>query len=148
MCFFTTSTSARKPQLKCIAYYPKWWNFIEKNMYSLVRTFLKQWFWRERQRTYWTAEKIWRCRAARIDENSGQTFLKLSIDRLNVTPMTISKHLHAIRKIHKEGRWLSHEMSENAILNRLSIATSLFARQRKKFFVAHRDWWWKMDLSW
>jgi len=75
-----------------------------------------------------------------LDENPGQTFLKLSIDRLNVTPMTISKHLHAIRKIHKEGRWLSHEMSENAILNRLSIATSLFARQRKKFFVAHRDW--------
>ena len=70
-----------------------------------------------------------------LDENPGQTFLKLSI-ALNVTPMTISKHLHAIRKIHKEGRWLSHEMSENAILNRLSIATSLFAgKERKKSFL-------------
>ena len=70
-----------------------------------------------------------------LDENpSGQTFLKLSI-ALNVTPLTISKHLHAIRKIHKEKRWLSHEMSENAILNHLSIASSLFARQRKKSFL-------------
>jgi len=38
-------------------------------------------------------------------------------------------------KIHKEDTWLSHELSENAILNHLSIATSLLARQRKKSFL-------------
>jgi len=42
-------------------------------------------------------------------------------------------------KIHKEGIWLPHEFSENAILNRFSIAISLFAKQRKKFFMTH-DW--------
>jgi len=51
---------------------------------------------------------------------------------INVTPKTVSKRLHAMGNIHKEGIWLSHELSENAILNRLSIATSLLARQRKK----------------
>jgi len=42
-------------------------------------------------------------------------------------------------KIHKEEIWLPHELSENAILNRLSIATSSLAKQRKNFFMAHRD---------
>jgi len=40
-----------------------------------------------------------------------------------------------MRKIYKEGIWLLHELSENAILNRLSIATSLLAKQRKKNFL-------------
>jgi len=56
---------------------------------------------------------------------------------LNITTKAVSKCLHAMGKFHKEEIWLSHELSENAILNHLSIATSLFARQRKKeFFVA------------
>jgi len=38
-------------------------------------------------------------------------------------------------KIHKEGIRLPHELSENAILNRFCIATSLLARQRKKSFL-------------
>jgi len=38
-------------------------------------------------------------------------------------------------KDYKEGIWLSYELSENAILNRLSIAVSLLARQRKKSFL-------------
>lgn len=42
-----------------------------------------------------------------------------------------------------------YHMSENAILNRLSIATFLLARQRKKeFLVAYRNWRWKMNLFW
>jgi len=72
------------------------------------------------------------------DENPAQTLLELS-KALNVTSKAISKRLHAMEKIHKEGIWL-HELSKNAILNRLSIATSLLARQRKKsFFAAYRD---------
>jgi len=63
-----------------------------------------------------------------LDEN--QTLLDLS-KALNVTPKTVPKHLHAMRKIHKEGIWLPYELSENVILNRLSIATSLLAKQKK-----------------
>jgi len=58
--------------------------------------------------------------------------LKRLSKALNVTPKVVSKRLHAMGRIHKEGIWLPHGLSENAILNRLSIATSLFARQRKK----------------
>jgi len=54
---------------------------------------------------------------------------------LNVTLKAVSKRFHAIGNIHKEGIWLLHKLLENAILNRLSIATSLLARQRKKSFL-------------
>jgi len=64
-----------------------------------------------------------------LEENPAQTLLQLS-KALNVT----SKRLHAMGMIHKEGICLLHELSENTILKYLSIATSLFARQRKKIF--------------
>ena len=70
---------------------------------------------------------------ALLDENQTQTLEELS-KVLNVSPMVVSKRLHAMGKIQKEGKWLPHELSENAILNRLSIATSLLARQKKKVF--------------
>jgi len=66
-------------------------------------------------------------------KNSVQTLLELS-KALNVTPKAVSKPLHGMEKIHKEGIWLLHELSENVILNRLSIATSLLATQRKRVF--------------
>jgi len=69
-----------------------------------------------------------------LDKNPVQTLLELS-KVLNVTPKAVSKHLHTMRKIHKEEIWLPHELSENAILNRLFIATSLLAKQRKKSFL-------------
>jgi len=69
-----------------------------------------------------------------LDENPAQTLLELS-KALNVTPKAVSKRLHTMGKIRKKGIWLPHELSENAILNRLSIATSLLARQRKKSFL-------------
>jgi len=72
-----------------------------------------------------------------LDENPTQTLSELS-KALNITPKAVSKRLHAIGKIHKKG--ISHKLSENAILNRLSIATFLLARQRKKSFFAYRDW--------
>jgi len=64
-------------------------------------------------------------------KNSVQTLLELS-KALNVTPKIVSRCLHAMRKIHKERIWLPHGLSENAILDRSSSATSLLARQRKK----------------
>jgi len=54
---------------------------------------------------------------------------------LNITSKAVSKRLYAIGKIYKEGIWLQYELLENAILNRLSIATFLLARQRKKRFL-------------
>ena len=74
-----------------------------------------------------------------FDENPAQTLLELS-KALNVTLKAVSKRLYAMGKIHKKGRWLPHELSENAISNRLSIAISLLVRQKKEFFVVHRDW--------
>jgi len=62
-----------------------------------------------------------------LDENPAQTFLKLS-KALNVTLKTVSKRLHTMGMIHKEEIWLLHELSENAILNSLSIASSLLTR--------------------
>jgi len=76
---------------------------------------------------------------ALLDENSAQTLQELSA-ALNVTPMAVSKRLHAMGKIQKEGKWVPHELTENAIANRLNISISLLARQKKEFFVAHCDW--------
>jgi len=42
--------------------------------------------------------------------------------------------IHATGKIHKKGKWVSYQLSENAIANRLNIYISLIARQKKKSF--------------
>jgi len=75
-----------------------------------------------------------------LDENLVQTLLKF-LKALNVTPKAVSKRLHAMRKIHKERIWLPHGLSENAILNRSSSATSLLARQRKKSLLWRIVYW-------
>lgn len=49
---------------------------------------------------------------ALLDENSAQTLQELSA-ALNVTPMAVSKRLHAMGKIQKEGKWVPHELTEN-----------------------------------
>jgi len=69
-----------------------------------------------------------------LDESPVQTLLELS-KALNVTPKAFPKRLHTMGKIHKKGIWLPYELSENAILNRLPIATSLFVRQKKQSFL-------------
>jgi len=61
-------------------------------------------------------------------ENLAQTFSELS-KPLNITPKAVSKRRHAMgRFIRKRYGYQPHELSENAILNCLSIATSLLAR--------------------
>ncbi|XP_012056651.1 PREDICTED: uncharacterized protein LOC105619742, partial [Atta cephalotes] len=55
-----------------------------------------------------------------LDENPAQTLLELS-KSINITLKTISKRLRAMGKIHKEGGWLPHELSENAILTFVCI---------------------------
>jgi len=67
-----------------------------------------------------------------LNENPAQTLLELS-KALNVIPKAVLKRLHAMGKIYKEGIWLPHELSENVILNRFSIATSLLAKEKRVF---------------
>lgn len=45
---------------------------------------------------------------ALLNENSAQTLQELSA-ALNITPMAVSKRLHAMGKIQKKGKWLPHE---------------------------------------
>jgi len=59
---------------------------------------------------------------ALLDENSAQTLQELSA--LNVTPIAVFKRLHAMGKFQKEGKWVPHELTENAIANRLNISIS------------------------
>lgn len=71
---------------------------------------------------------------ALLDLDSTQTQKQLA-QHLGVTSMAISKRLHAMGKIHKEGKWLPHELTESAIANRFNIAVSLIARQQRKSFL-------------
>ncbi|XP_028048263.1 chromobox protein homolog 1 isoform X2 [Monomorium pharaonis] len=43
-----------------------------------------------------------------LDENSSRSLVKLS-KVLNVTPMAVSRRLHAMGKIYKEGKWLPRQ---------------------------------------
>jgi len=38
-------------------------------------------------------------------------------------------------KIQKKGKWVPHELTENAIANRINISTFLLAKQKKKSFL-------------
>ena len=70
-----------------------------------------------------------------LDENPAQTLLELS-KSINITLKTISKRLRAMGKIHKEGGWLPHELSENAILICLSRLLRLLGKEKTVFCVA------------
>ena len=71
---------------------------------------------------------------ALLDENPCQTLNELARE-LGVAESSVSSRLHALGKIRKEGKWLPHELTENAIANRYNICFSLLARQRKKSFL-------------
>ena len=71
---------------------------------------------------------------ALLDENPAQSTSELA-SALNVDRTTVTKRLHDMRKIHKEGKWIPYQLSENAIADRLNICISLFARQKKKSFL-------------
>lgn len=71
---------------------------------------------------------------ALLNENTAQTLKELA-EQLNVDESTVSRRLHAMGKIQKEGRWVPHKLSESAIANRFNIAVSLLAKQKKKSFL-------------
>lgn len=69
-----------------------------------------------------------------LDENSAQTQEELAAV-LGVTQKAISVRLHAMGKIHKEGRWVPHELSEDNKQRRYDTAVSLLSRFKKKDFL-------------
>ena len=74
---------------------------------------------------------------ALLDENPAQSTSEF-VRELNVNLTTVIKHLHDMGKIHKEGKWVSYQLSENAIANRLNICISLIAKQKKEeFFLSN-----------
>ena len=71
---------------------------------------------------------------ALLEENPAQTLKELS-QQLKVDKSTIFRRLQAMGKIQKEGKWQPHELTENAIANRLNISISLLAKHNKKSFL-------------
>lgn len=57
-----------------------------------------------------------------LDENATQSIKELpTSENLAVDESTVSRRLHTIGKIQKEGKWLSCKLSENPISNRFNI---------------------------
>lgn len=73
---------------------------------------------------------------ALLDENSTQTLEELSA-ALQVDKSTVSRRLHAMGKILKEGKWVPHELSERNIERRLVTCEMLLDRYKNKPFL-HR----------
>ncbi|EGI64861.1 Mariner Mos1 transposase, partial [Acromyrmex echinatior] len=71
---------------------------------------------------------------ALLEENQTQILKELS-QQLKVDKSTILQRLQAMGKIQKEEKWQPHELTENAIANRLNISISLFAKHNKKSFL-------------
>ncbi len=69
-----------------------------------------------------------------LKEDSTQTEKELA-KQLNVTQAAISKHLHAMKMIQKEGKWIPHELNQANIESRLLIFNSLLTRQRRWSFL-------------
>ena len=69
-----------------------------------------------------------------LKEDSTQTEKELA-KQLNVTQAAISKRLHAMKMIQKEGKWIPHELNQANIESRLLIFNSLLTRQRRWSFL-------------
>ena len=73
---------------------------------------------------------------ALLDEDSTQTLKQLA-KALGVDQGTISRRLHAIGKIQKEGKWVPYELKERDIERRKTTCEILFDRFKRKSFL-HR----------
>jgi len=71
---------------------------------------------------------------ALLDINSAQTEKELA-EQFGVTEQTISVHFHTMGKVQKEGRWVSHELSEDNKNRRRDTALILLSKFRKKDFL-------------
>ena len=71
-----------------------------------------------------------------LDKDSTQTLKKLA-KALGVNQGTISRRLHAIGKIQKEGKWVPYELKERDIKRRKTTREILFDRFKRQSFL-HR----------
>ena len=69
-----------------------------------------------------------------LAENSAQTQKELA-EQLGVTQQTISKRLHEMGKIQKEGKWVPHKLTETNKNQRVAACLSLLNKQRRKSFL-------------
>lgn len=71
-----------------------------------------------------------------LDKDDCQSQIQLA-NTLNVTQAAISKRLHQMGKIQKEGKWVPYELTERQKERRKTTCEILIARQEKKSFM-HR----------
>ena len=74
-----------------------------------------------------------------LDEDDTQTQEQLA-EALNMTCQGISKRLHAMGKIQKEGKWVPHELTERQIENRSHFRNFAFAARKKEFSASNCYW--------
>lgn len=71
---------------------------------------------------------------ALLHENPAQSTRELAA-QLGVSQTAVVRHLKALGKVQKAGRWVAHKLSEEAIISRLNICDSLLARHNRKSFL-------------
>lgn len=69
-----------------------------------------------------------------LDENPCQTENELA-NQLGVTQQAISKRLHAMGKIQKDGKWVPHKLTEENKNRRVDICLNLLSRFKRKDFL-------------
>ncbi len=71
---------------------------------------------------------------ALLDADSRQTTRELA-EQLNCSHSTVERHLHALGKMHKNGRLVPHQLSKDNLVQRASICASLLFRQKHEPFL-------------
>ncbi len=67
---------------------------------------------------------------ALIHENPRQTTRELA-ETMQISHMTISRHLHSMGKVQKLGSWVPHQLDDRNKNQRITISASLLARHRQ-----------------
>lgn len=74
-----------------------------------------------------------------LNEDPCQTQAELA-ELLGVDGITVFKRLKALGMIQKQGNWVPYELKPRNVERRLFLCEQLFQRQKRRFFVPHRDW--------
>ena len=69
-----------------------------------------------------------------LDADPHQTTHELA-EQLNCHHSTVERHLHALGWVHKCGRLVSHQLSKDNLVQRVSICASLLFRQKHEPFL-------------
>ena len=91
-------------------------------------------------------KKIWRCRIACIAERRFNSNPQKLAKVLGVDQGSISRHLHAIEKIQKEGKWVPYEFSKKTVKSEKPLVKfCLNISKESHFFALHCYWRCKVD---